>query len=98
MVLGGKSRRYRLDLPMSAMSVSPSRQLTIRCLLHGNSTIIPVKIVPDTLVGELKEIIKTKAPNSLTNVDAYQLTLYHVNVPNDVTITRDLDLLPFDGL
>lgn len=78
---------------MSAMSVSLSRDFTIHCLLHGDYTIIPVKTASDTLVGELKKIIKTKAPNSLSNVDAHQLTLYYVSVPNDVTITRDLDLL-----
>ncbi|KAF9163681.1 hypothetical protein DFQ26_002274, partial [Actinomortierella ambigua] len=63
------------------MSTPPT--LTLFCIVDGASTsrAFPVKISPDDSIGDLKNLIKAKIPDTLNGVDAKDLTLWHVSNP-----------------
>ncbi|KAG0047408.1 hypothetical protein BGZ89_004943, partial [Linnemannia elongata] len=66
--------------------------LTLFCLVDGESTssAFPVKISPEDSIGDLKELIKTKIPDTFNGVDAKDLTLWRVSI----LITRDNSEIP----
>jgi hypothetical protein len=53
---------------------------TIFCLLEGRGGPFPVDINETQTVAHLKDAIKTKKSVALADVDADDLTLYHVNL------------------
>ncbi|ORY96028.1 hypothetical protein BCR41DRAFT_402185 [Lobosporangium transversale] len=56
--------------------------LVLNCVVEGEATPFPVEIFCDKSVGILKEVIKAKKANALNNIDADQLTLYKVSIPD----------------
>ena len=59
--------------------------ITLLCLVKGNTTAsaFPVDINKDQLVGHLKKVIKAEQPQTFANVDAKDLKLWKVTIPND---------------
>ncbi|KAG0274489.1 hypothetical protein BGZ97_010496, partial [Linnemannia gamsii] len=57
--------------------------LTLFCVVDGESTSFPAVIDPTKTVGELKDEIKTKKANAFSEIDADQLTLWKVEIPDD---------------
>ncbi|KAF9917553.1 hypothetical protein BGZ65_012839, partial [Modicella reniformis] len=71
--------------------------MTIWCVVDGKSTSFPVDIPADGTVGHLKDRIKEKKPNDFADIDADELTLWKVSLPNTATAdTLTLGSLP-DG-
>ncbi|KAI8594210.1 hypothetical protein EDD21DRAFT_422114, partial [Dissophora ornata] len=61
------------------------KQLTLFCLVDGEAldNAFPVSTSSATTVGELKDFIKTKIPDTFNGVDAKDLTLWKVAIPDD---------------
>ncbi|KAF9323662.1 hypothetical protein BG006_001251 [Podila minutissima] len=59
--------------------------LTLFCLVDGEGTsnAFSVKIASTDTVDDLKELIKNKKPVDFEHVDANNLSLWHVSVPDD---------------
>jgi hypothetical protein len=55
--------------------------LTLFCLVDGETTSFPVEIESTKTVGDLKKLIKTEKAKAFEDVDADQLTLWHVSLP-----------------
>ncbi|RIA93809.1 hypothetical protein C1645_866758 [Glomus cerebriforme] len=62
-----------------------SSNITLCCLIHGNNlaAAFPVKINTDKTIGELKKIIKDENSNEFAIVDAKDLMLWKVEIPDD---------------
>lgn len=62
-----------------------SFNITLCCLIHGNniSAAFPVKVDNDKTIGELKKIIKDENSNEFFGVDAKDLTLWKVEIPDN---------------
>jgi len=60
--------------------------LTIFCLLPGGDSPFPVDIPETRTVGHLKDVIKLKNPQTLSNVEAWRLSLHLVEI--DATDVR----------
>ncbi|KAF9139415.1 hypothetical protein BGX30_007983 [Mortierella sp. GBA39] len=60
-------------------------RLTLFCLVDGEVTdnAFPVPTSSTTTVGELKDLIKTKIPDTFNGVDAKDLTLWRVFIPDN---------------
>ena len=50
------------------------------CAIISENSLIPIKFNGTQTVGELKDVIKAKAAQTLALVDAHTLTLYKVNI------------------
>ncbi|KAF9342922.1 hypothetical protein BGX34_007477, partial [Mortierella sp. NVP85] len=61
------------------------KQLTLFCLVEGEATdnAFPVSTSSATTVGDLKKLIKTENPDTFIGVDAKDLTLWKVAIPDD---------------
>ncbi|KAF9919210.1 hypothetical protein BGZ65_012278, partial [Modicella reniformis] len=71
--------------------------LTIRCMVDGESTPFSVKAKSTKSVYDLKKAIKKEKPNDFGDVDADTLILWKVSLPNTATVdTLTLGSLP-DG-
>ncbi|KAK3817647.1 MAG: hypothetical protein J3Q66DRAFT_298758 [Benniella sp.] len=59
--------------------------LTLFCLIDGTDTFFPVDIDRAQTVGHLKKLIKSESSNyfDLMKIDAAQLTLWRVSIPDD---------------
>jgi hypothetical protein len=59
--------------------------VTLLCLVKGNtlSNAFPVHIDANSLIGDLKEAIKAKTPQTFANVDAKDIKLWKVSIPGD---------------
>src|SRR5581483_8105024 len=59
--------------------------ITLFCLVKGNTTAnaFPVRIDKGQFIGDLKEAIKAKNPQTFTNVDAKDLKLWKVPISDD---------------
>ncbi|KAF8947741.1 hypothetical protein BGZ46_005489, partial [Entomortierella lignicola] len=57
-----------------------SEKVKLFCILDGDSTAFPVKVATDESVGELKTAIKSENKNLFNDVDARELTLWHVSI------------------
>ena len=59
--------------------------ITLLCLVKGNTTAsaFPVDIEKDQLVGHLKKVIKAEQPQTFANVDAKDIKLWKVTIPDD---------------
>jgi hypothetical protein len=70
--------------------------LSINCLLLGrdSSEVFEVKILKTEKVSFLKDLIKEKQSHRLNHVDASELTVWKVSLPED-TITSELTV---DGI
>ena len=55
--------------------------LTLFCLVDGDKTSFEIDIDPTKTVARLKDLIKEKKSNDLSDVDADQLTLWKVSIP-----------------
>jgi len=53
---------------------------TLFCIVPGDKTLFSVKVDETQTVDELKKAIKNENPHKFENVDAYELTLYRVEV------------------
>jgi hypothetical protein len=59
-----------------------SRQLL--CLIEDESVVFPVNVACSAIVGDLKELIRTKRElDTLKNVGAHTLTLWQVSAIDD---------------
>ncbi|KAG0250655.1 hypothetical protein DFQ27_009277 [Actinomortierella ambigua] len=58
--------------------------LTLSCLVDGETTFnaFSVKAPPSGTVDDLKELIKAEIPNKLNGVDAMDLALWRVSIPD----------------
>ena len=59
--------------------------ITLLCLVKGNTTAsaFPIHIDGNSLVGDLKEVIKEKNAQTFANVDAKDLKLWKKEIPDD---------------
>ncbi|KAF9081347.1 hypothetical protein BGX29_004571, partial [Mortierella sp. GBA35] len=59
--------------------------LTLNCLVDGEATTnaFPVEIESFKTIGDLKKLIKTEIPDTFNGVDAKDLTLWSVSIPDD---------------
>ncbi|KAK3805240.1 MAG: hypothetical protein JOS17DRAFT_49006 [Linnemannia elongata] len=62
-----------------------SNPLTLFCLVDGEATsnAFPVEIESTKTIGNLKDLIKTKIPDTFNGVDAKDLTLWRVSISDD---------------
>ncbi|KAG0222000.1 hypothetical protein BGW42_007040 [Actinomortierella wolfii] len=58
-----------------------TNSLTLFCLVDGEKTAFPVTIDTDKTIGELKKAIRDEKANYFHDVDADELSLWHVSVP-----------------
>ncbi|KAF9342633.1 hypothetical protein BGX26_007146 [Mortierella sp. AD094] len=58
-----------------------NKDLTLFCLVDGDSTPFSVDIDASKTVDHLKDAIKLKKPNDFNDIDADKLTLWHVSIP-----------------
>ncbi|KAF9202673.1 hypothetical protein BGZ59_002058, partial [Podila verticillata] len=56
-------------------------QLSLFCLVDGESTPFPVEIESTKTIGDLKRAIKDDNSIAFADVDAKMLTLWHVSIP-----------------
>ncbi|KAI9242855.1 MAG: hypothetical protein BYD32DRAFT_402000 [Podila humilis] len=56
-------------------------QLSLFCLVDGESTPFPVEIESTKTIGDLKRAIKDDNAIAFADVDAKMLTLWHVSIP-----------------
>src|SRR3954447_14079420 len=58
--------------------------ITLLCLVKGNTTAsaFPVHIDGNSLVGDLKKVIKAEKQNDFADVDADKLKLWKVEIPD----------------
>ncbi|KAF9537358.1 hypothetical protein EC957_008398 [Mortierella hygrophila] len=63
----------------------PNNLLPLFCLVDGEATTnaFPVEIESTKTVGDLKELISSNIPNTFSGVDAKDLTLWRVSIPDD---------------
>ncbi|KAJ3334061.1 hypothetical protein HDU93_008223 [Gonapodya sp. JEL0774] len=59
---------------------TPTTKITLNFLLLGEKNPFEVRITPTASVNSLKEAIKAKMSRTLSDVDAYQLDLWKVNI------------------
>ena len=59
--------------------------ITLFCLVHGESAanVFSIKIPQTDTVDDLKDLIKSKKQNKFRNIDADELILWKVNIPDD---------------
>ena len=59
--------------------------ITLLCLVKGNTlaNAFPVDIEKEQLVGHLKKVIKAEQPQTFANVDAKDIKLWNVKIPDD---------------
>jgi hypothetical protein len=69
------------------------KNLTVYCLVEGDSTrkAFPVPISSAKTVGELRKLIKAEKTVAFSDIDADELKLWKVSIPDDgnVVILRD---------
>ena len=100
-----RGKRTVDDAPFSPPS-SLARQLKLFVFVLGFDTSFPVIIESSETVGDLKERILEKNPNTFMGVDAANLTLYRVDFSDIKTLAQsavraaenDEPLLPFTPL
>ncbi|KAG0247357.1 hypothetical protein BG011_001617, partial [Mortierella polycephala] len=73
-----------------------AEMLTLFCLIEGGSVPFSIDISPTRTVDHLKDLIKIKMAVEFSDVDAYQLTLWHVSIPVD--LVRKNDVVLFDAI
>ena len=76
--------------------VSPAVSLKLFCVVHPSSSPFPVELGNDRTVGDLKTAIKLKN-TCLNDIDAHELTLYKVSIPDDDDLAQTLSNLLLDG-
>ncbi|KAG0020763.1 hypothetical protein BGZ82_011511 [Podila clonocystis] len=65
--------------------------LNMFCLVDGESTPFPVEIESTKTIGDLKDLIKAKIPDTFNGVDAKDLTLWRVSILDDDNDDDDND-------
>ena len=60
-------------------------KITLICLVQGESSehAFSVHTQMNTLIGDLKKLIKVEKPNDFRDMDADKLKLWKVNIPED---------------
>ncbi|GES98250.1 crinkler (CRN) family protein, putative [Rhizophagus clarus] len=74
------------SLPARSSTVSIRyREIMVFCIVLGDNTetAFPVKLPSDKKVGELRELITKINPISFTNIDAKDLILWQVSIPDE---------------
>ncbi|EGN98654.1 hypothetical protein SERLA73DRAFT_181211 [Serpula lacrymans var. lacrymans S7.3] len=99
---GSSNGRYKLSAisPDSKEGVwfiivrAPSSYLTITCWIYGSDveSIFNVKISSSETVSNLRDVIKNVNTNKLRNVDASDLDLYSICLPDDEQLEGTLSL------
>ncbi|KAG8801350.1 hypothetical protein FRC17_006671 [Serendipita sp. 399] len=75
------------------MSGPHLKNYKIFCIIEGQNSPFPIKIISSETVGDLKDKIKEKDPITLGNFPVHTLTLYLVNVLDDDDLKRNAELL-----
>ena len=76
--------------------VSPAVSLKLFCVVHPSSSPFSVKLGNDDTVDDLKTAIKLKNPHRIDDIDAAELTLYKVSIPDDDDLAQTLSNLLLD--
>jgi hypothetical protein len=71
------------------MAAHQTEVYTVWCVLSDEVTQFPVEIESNKPVAILKEKIKEKATNTLANIDAFRLELYHVEISKFHNMAKD---------
>ncbi|ORZ05022.1 hypothetical protein BCR41DRAFT_191320 [Lobosporangium transversale] len=67
-------------------------ELKIFCIVDGEATSFSVKILSNCSVDELKQVIKAAKKNAFKDIDADQLTLYRVSIPDEDKIVVESEI------
>ncbi|ORZ08563.1 hypothetical protein BCR41DRAFT_399242 [Lobosporangium transversale] len=67
-------------------------EISLVCILDGESTTFPVNFNPRRTICHLKNAIKKKKVNALQGIDANTLNLYHVSVLDEGTAVNITDV------
>ncbi len=71
----------------------------LNCLIEGEYVVFPVALGCDYMVGQFKEVIKSKRVlDSLKNVDAYTLELWKVSAIDEESLCEVISLFSAQGL
>ncbi|KAF9161413.1 hypothetical protein BGX21_011008 [Mortierella sp. AD011] len=57
-----------------------TKEITLNCIVDGDSTSFPVDIVPEKSIGHLKDAIHAKKSKTFHDIDADRLTLWWVEI------------------
>ncbi|KAF9397540.1 hypothetical protein BGX21_008749, partial [Mortierella sp. AD011] len=60
-----------------------STEITLFCIIEGDSVAFPVDIPSQKTVGHLKKAIHKEKSNDLQHVDADKLILFHVSIADE---------------
>ncbi|KAF0480809.1 crinkler CRN family protein [Gigaspora margarita] len=75
------NKEQKIDDNSEKENLAPSSDITLICLVKGNA--FPIDIGKDKLVGHLKDAIKNKKQREFSNIDADELKLWKVEIPDD---------------
>ena len=72
---------------------------TLNCLVQGDPAqcAFPVHLDRNSLVGDLKELIKSKKRNFFRTIDADMLILWKVSIPDDDNANDAIEQLAFEN-
>ncbi|KAG0247856.1 hypothetical protein BG011_000804, partial [Mortierella polycephala] len=73
-----------------------AEMLTLFCLVEGGTVPFSTDISPTRTIDHLKKLIKTEKAVEFSDVDADQLTLWHVSIPVD--LVKKNDVILFDAI
>ncbi|KAG0011910.1 hypothetical protein BGZ80_000336 [Entomortierella chlamydospora] len=59
-----------------------TKEITLNCIVDGDSTSFPVDVVPEKSIGHLKDAIHAKKSKTFHDIDADKLTLWRVEIPD----------------
>jgi hypothetical protein len=72
------------------MGTTSSRILKIFCTIQDHNNPFPVDIEENQTVGDLKKAIKEEDPHAFADLDADDLILYHIEVPDDENMANNV--------
>jgi Crinkler effector protein N-terminal domain len=75
-----KAWESEVALSSTTTNMSGSREIKVFCLILGDNSPFPVKIAESDTIGDLKDNIKEKNPETLKGVEAHKLVLWMVRV------------------
>jgi hypothetical protein len=63
------------------------------CFIVGSNDVeaFAVHIPGSSLVSDLRDMIKQKAPNKLEGIDAHQLRLYQISIPDEGDLAQKVE-------
>ncbi|KAF9896598.1 hypothetical protein BX616_007140, partial [Lobosporangium transversale] len=101
--LGTKEKRKEGEANEECPSTSGSKtpkptELKIFCIVDGEATAFSVKILSNCSVDELKQAIKAAKKNAFKDIDADQLTLYRVSIPDEDKTVVESEIVSKEAL